>query len=394
MPYLLNREDLPPPNTDPGRTVVFGTHIRNVYEVSRPDRSFQIEGWYWLRWPQAISAILDEQQIATTKIIEFTNLDDSSEMTLEPVQPAPSRLDNGAFLHEFRFSAGLYITDIDLHPFPFTKLSLPVIVEFRPDELACPAPNRIDCIGLRSEPSSEEGTLGQFVAINGYTIRGVWINEFLHQYPTGFGRTTTPSFASIRLDIANHAEHFAAFTTYIIQLLILVDVALFSPFLLAGAAASGLSQQPRLAVLLEHLSLLAGQRQRAASRIHPAGPTAGQAVSMAGRRHSGDVAVVDASPLKPTAAELACRPLLLRLRISLLRQLPQLLTGLSDRLLEWPSPGAPHPAKAPSCRPGPTSTSAGRRPPKWPEPRSDRPSAPRPASGASAATANTPRRRR
>jgi len=47
VPYLLRREVLPPPNTDPDRTVVFGTHIENVYEVSLRDRSFRIEGWYW-----------------------------------------------------------------------------------------------------------------------------------------------------------------------------------------------------------------------------------------------------------------------------------------------------------------------------------------------------------
>jgi hypothetical protein len=259
VPYLLRREVKPPPNTDPDRTVVFGTHIENVYEVSLRDRSFRIEGWYWLRWPQAINAILDEQQIATTKIIEFTNLIDSSEMTLEPVQPVPSRLDNGDFLQEFRFSAGLYITDIDLHSFPFTKLSLPVIVEFRPDELACPAPNRIGCIGLRSEPSSEEGTLGQFVAINGYTIGGVWIKELLHQYPTRFGRSTIPSFASIRLDIAYHAEHFAAFTTYIFPLLILVGMALMSPFL--PAALGDVRLAIPTTILLTLIFLQLGYRQ-------------------------------------------------------------------------------------------------------------------------------------
>lgn len=109
-----------------------------------------------------------------------------------------------------------------------------MIVEFQPDELACPAPIRIGCIGLRSEPSSEEGTLGQFIAINGYTIRGVWIKELLHQYPTGFGRSTIPSFTSIRLDIANHTEHFAAFTPHIFPLLILIGMALMSPLLPAA----------------------------------------------------------------------------------------------------------------------------------------------------------------
>ncbi len=59
---------------------------------------------------------------------------------------------------------------------------------------------------------------------------------------------------------------------------------------------------------------------------------------MAGRGHSGGVAVVDASPLKPSAAELAYRPLFLRLRVSHLRQLPQVLTDLSDRLLELHNP--------------------------------------------------------
>jgi hypothetical protein len=230
-PYMNRMERLPPAKADPQRTVVFGTHIENVYAVSLRDRSFRLEGWYWLRWPEAINAILEERQIPASSIIEFTNQIESSDMLLEPVQLAPRRLDNGNFLQEFRFSTKLYISDINLHNFPFIDLILPINVEFKPDDLLCSADIQSNCIGLQIDQESSQSMLGEFVTINGYTTQGIWTQESLHQYPTGFRRKTKAAAPAIRLQITYKTESFAAFTYYIFPLLVLVGVALMSPFL-------------------------------------------------------------------------------------------------------------------------------------------------------------------
>ncbi len=230
-PYLKRREMLPPVTADPRRTVAFGTHIKNVYDVSLRDRSFRIEGWYWLRWPAAINTILEEGQIPTSSIIGINNLIESSDMLLEPVQPAPLRLDNGDFLQEFKFSTKLYISEINLHAFPFIDLILPIIFELQPSEFMCSVDNLSDCVGLLADPEFHQGKLGEFVTINGYTTQGVWTQEFLHQYPTGFGRMASAAFPAIRLDIAYNTEPFVAFINYIFPLLVLVGIALISPFL-------------------------------------------------------------------------------------------------------------------------------------------------------------------
>ena len=230
-PYLNRLALLPPATADPLRTVTFGTHLENIYDVSLRDRSFRIEGWYWLRWPAAINTLLEERQIPTSNIIEFTNQIESSDTLLEPIQLTPRRLGNGDFLHEFRFSAKLYISDISLHAFPFIDLTLPIIVGFKPDELLCSADNQSDCVGLLVDQESIQGTLGEFVTINGYTTQGIWTQEFLHQYPTGFGRRALVAVPAIRLQVAYNTEPFTAFIYYVFPLLILVGIALMSPFL-------------------------------------------------------------------------------------------------------------------------------------------------------------------
>ncbi|MFM9101102.1 MAG: hypothetical protein ACKOPS_07105, partial [Cyanobium sp.] len=211
--------------------MTFGTHLENVYAVSLRDRSFRIEGWYWLRWPAAINTLLEERQIPPSSIIEFTNQIESSDMLLEPAQPAPRRLDNGDFLQEFRFSVKLYISDINLHSFPFIDLNLPIIVEFKPDELLCSADNQSDCVGLLVDPGSNQGMLGEFFTINGYTTQGIWTQEFLHQYHIGFGRRALVAVPAIRLQVVYNTEPLTAITYYIFPLLVLVGVALMSPFL-------------------------------------------------------------------------------------------------------------------------------------------------------------------
>ncbi|MFM7515141.1 MAG: hypothetical protein ACKO3F_17640, partial [Cyanobium sp.] len=230
-PYLNRLELLPPATADPRRTVTFGTHLENVYAVSLRDRSFRIEGWYWLRWPAAINTLLEERQIPPSSIIEFTNQIESSDMLLEPIDPAPRRLDNGDFLQEFRFSVKLYISDINLHSFPFTDLTLPIILEFVPAELLCSVDNLSACVGLLVDPGSTQGMLGEFATINGYTLQGIWTQKYLHQYPTGFGRRELGAWPAIRLQIAYNTEPFVAFIYYIFPLLVLVGIALMSPFL-------------------------------------------------------------------------------------------------------------------------------------------------------------------
>lgn len=213
------------------KTMSLGIHVENAYELSLKDRSFRVEGWYWLRWPERINEILKEREIPPTGIVEFTNIIQASELAMEAYEPVAQRLPGGDYLQEFRFSGKLYISDLDLRSFPFVSLRLPILVETAPDALSCSEGGGYGCVSLVFDQGSHEAALGQFVSINGYETEGVWSSEFMHQYPTSFGHSVPSAFASVRLDILYKTSFLPAFGSYVFPLLVLVGVALVSPSL-------------------------------------------------------------------------------------------------------------------------------------------------------------------
>ena len=68
------------------RTIYSGLYVENVYNLSLKDRSFMAEGWYWLRWDEAVNQILQSANISPEKMAEFTNQIDASSMVMEADQ--------------------------------------------------------------------------------------------------------------------------------------------------------------------------------------------------------------------------------------------------------------------------------------------------------------------
>lgn len=230
-PYRDAREDRPRVVGPKDKTMSLGIHVENAYELSLKERSFRVEGWYWLRWPERINEILKEREIPPTGIVEFTNMIDAGSLTVEAVEPTARRLPGGDYLQEFRFSGKLYISDLDFRSFPFVSLRLPIFIEAAPDALSCYEANRYGCVSLVFDQGSREVALGQFVDINGYETEGTWSSEFIHQYPTNFGQGLPSAFASVRLDILYKTSFLSAFGSYVFPLLVLTGVALVSPSL-------------------------------------------------------------------------------------------------------------------------------------------------------------------
>jgi hypothetical protein len=213
---------------DPSKTIEVGLHVENVHQLSLKDKNYWVEGWYWLRWPRAIQAILEAEKIPTDRMMEFTNQIEDNSMTIATEEPEVLALPGNTFYQSFRFSGKFYVNDLDLSRFPFHEISLPVVIETRHAQLSCSTGS---CIGLKPDPVNIRSLIGQFAAINGYDIKSAKITPFIHQYKSNFGIGTPSAFAAVDFSILYKTNPLAAFSQSILPLLVIIGIVIASPSL-------------------------------------------------------------------------------------------------------------------------------------------------------------------
>ena len=231
VPYVFRNDIKPRVNTTSDRKITVGLQITNIYGLSLKDRTFMAEGWYWLKWPEAINEIIRNKELAQEKLMTFTNQVESNSMFVEAEQPNPLQLQSGEYWQDFHFSGKFYIADLALRSFPFDDLQLPITLQIRPDSLSCNPENPNDCISLVFGTNAERNALGRYIDINGYNIIGSESREFLHEYLPIFGNENPSGQSTVQIDTLYRANFSAAFWAYIFPLLILIGIAIISPSL-------------------------------------------------------------------------------------------------------------------------------------------------------------------
>ncbi len=221
-------------DTTPERTIDLGVHIENVHQLSLKDKVYWMEGWYWLKWPEAIDKIIKAEKIPLDQIVEFTNVVEEANLTVtldnaEPVFLAKE--DN--YYQLVRFSGRFYVNDLDLRRYPFVHIVLPLTMETKPDSLFC-YPSGPPCVALKPEPEVAKMMVGQFADINGYDLKAATVEPFLHQYNTTFGVGNLSAFDSINFNLVYKTNFVAALAQFILPLLVIIGIVLVSPSLPAA----------------------------------------------------------------------------------------------------------------------------------------------------------------
>jgi hypothetical protein len=189
-----------------------------------------VEGWYWLRWPKSIQAIIKNKKIDLDKIVEFTNRVEASGFVVEKDSDKPVDLAGHRKYQLFKFSGRFYVNDLNLHKSPFEKFDLPIIIETRPDELSCEAEGP-ECVYLKPYPNNQQSLLGEYAEINGFKLTGSSIVPSIHQYTTNFGLGSPSAFGRVEYDVRYETDFWSAFTQDVLPLLIILAFVLVSPSL-------------------------------------------------------------------------------------------------------------------------------------------------------------------
>lgn len=214
---------------EPGLTQVrLGIFVDNVYGFDTATQSVAVEGSVWLTWPEGFQKLLDAEAVTIDQVLYPVNRVNSWDATMRLLYGKPIRTPAGEYHQVVRFANRFYVSDLDLHRYPFERMEVPVIfgLSTLSDSFGV---NRVRLIA-----DTPQSGVGPYIDILGYMTDSFQMREYIQRYPTGFGycrdgQKTSTEFSQVRLEIAYKKSGFAAVQQLILPLLVVMLMVLVSP---------------------------------------------------------------------------------------------------------------------------------------------------------------------
>ena len=218
------QELLRTPNAIP---VKVGAYIENYHDLSLHDRRFVAEGYYWFEWPQEIEDTRVANEIAPLELFEITNQVDEWDSRIRSISEDPTRLPNGNYYFQVRFSGNFYIPELNLRRSPFESLRLPIIFETQDDALAL---ENLNVVLIKDNP--RDSLVGSYAEIDGYKLVSAEMVPMVHSYGTSWGLDKGDLSYSAMQVVANlRSSVVASALIWVLPLLIVLGVVLLAPSL-------------------------------------------------------------------------------------------------------------------------------------------------------------------
>jgi hypothetical protein len=217
----------PAPVVSPDRRIEVGMHIKNIYNLSLKDKTFNADGWFWLKWPESIQQQIEADQIPINQLVELVNQVETYDSNLEADSNAPQKLSGGRYLQVFRFSGKFYDDYQNLRKFPFEKLELPIIVEVRPSQFS------MGSKGVVLVPKLNAMELqGDSANINGYALEESKSSSAIHVYRTSFGEEGNEKageFSMASFEVSYRTNDWASFYRFVLPWMAVMVILMLAP---------------------------------------------------------------------------------------------------------------------------------------------------------------------
>ena len=226
---MVHREVLLPieGQQSPETAIEVGLLIDNVYAFEADKKTFDADGWIWLKWSQALHRKMLQVGVSPDELFQFFNQVDDWDATLTPGSDAPIPMADGRLYQKFRFSGHFYVNELDFRLYPFQTLKLPLVVELTDEKLKGEGP----ALGVTLD--KVHSGLGDYVDLGGYQTRGHEFKACLHEYKTSFGEPAATSgprrLPQARMEIAYQKAPTAMWLKVLLPLITVMVLALFAP---------------------------------------------------------------------------------------------------------------------------------------------------------------------
>jgi len=199
-----------------------GVYATSTYDLDLSIPSFSSNGYVWLRWDQPLQDILEASDAGIDARINLLNgLVSDADPVLHPFSDSPERLADGSYYQLFGYIGRFYIDRASFRHYPFTTVSLPLVLEV--DDVD----GGLDYVNLRMEPDIQNSGMGLYAGIIGWLNRGWSIAEYRHHYATNFGLGGPESdYSQVVFDISYGTSAWAAFWRLLLPLAVLMAMVL------------------------------------------------------------------------------------------------------------------------------------------------------------------------
>jgi hypothetical protein len=207
--------------------VKVGAYFDNLHDLSLQNRRFVGEGFYWLEWPQSLQDKLKSDDIESGSMISIANQLDTWDRDIDGIDDEPTRLPNGNYYQQMRFSAHLFIPEINLRRFPFESIELPVILETYSDLLAIENGNLVLIPDVRNN-----ALVSPSAGINGYNLVSASLQSTVRTLGTDWGLSDGKlSYSGAALTVTLRSSPLPSILKYFLPLFIVVGIVLLAPSL-------------------------------------------------------------------------------------------------------------------------------------------------------------------
>lgn len=204
-----------------------GAYFDNLHDLSLQNRRFVGEGYYWFEWPQSLQDKLKSNKIESGSMISIANQLDTWDRDIDGLDDEPTRLPNGNYYQQMRFSAHLYMPEINLRRFPFESIELPVILETYSDILAIENDNLVLIPDVR-----ENSLVSPSAGINGYNLVAASMRSTVRTLGTDWGLSDGKlSYSGAALTVTLRSSPLPSILKYFLPLFIVVGIVLLAPSL-------------------------------------------------------------------------------------------------------------------------------------------------------------------
>lgn len=209
-----------------GIRLQMGIHAESIYELSLAQKTFFVDGRFWLVWPNQLQERMQQQQLNPLALVEFVNQVEDWNSKVVADTAKPELRADGQWYQSFHFSSHFTVPKIDLRNYPFGSLQLPIVIEI------VPAYSRMDGRPLLLEPERDQkGILGEDVTLDGYLLSSASLSPTVRTYRTDFGLQRQVRISQVQCLLNYRSSFWPGFIKYVLPMAIIVLVVLISPYL-------------------------------------------------------------------------------------------------------------------------------------------------------------------
>ena len=209
------------------RTVEVGLLVDNTYNFEPDKKTFDANGWVWLKWSPEIEARLKARRLNVEQLFYFYNQVSDWDLQITSVTESAQKLADGRYYQRFRFAGHFYANELDFRKYPFQVVRLPMAFELNPEKLL----EKGEEFNLVLDQTNSG--VGAYIDLGGYLTTGYSFRNFLHRYESVMGESEEMAnhhqVPQARMEIAYEKALVATVLKLLLPLVTVMAVALFSP---------------------------------------------------------------------------------------------------------------------------------------------------------------------